>query len=301
MVKIGSLFSGIGGIEIGFEEEGYSTEWFVENEPYAREILRKRYKNATIYGDIKKIDFKSVPKVDIITGGFPCQDISNAGKRAGIEGSRSSLWKYYLEAIRILQPKYALVENVSALLNRGLNVVLADLASIGYDAEWYCVPASAVGANHQRDRVFIIAYSKRVRQYYGKTQEKISKGDACKETGGNSTRQGNYEDVEDAISNRMYEGIGQGQYRRMQEKEQTNNIEQRSKAISDTSEEGLQGCDCKEGSFAGQGWWSTEPGLGRVANGVSNRVDRIKCLGNAVVPQVAQIFAKAIKEVEEND
>lgn len=155
--EVGSLFSGIGGIEIGFEKAGFETKWFVENEPYARAILKKRFPNAKIYGDITKIDFGTVPKVDILTGGFPCQDISNAGTRTGIKGSRSSLWKYYLKAIRILRPKFAFIENVSALLNRGLNVVLADLTTVGYDAEYHCVPASAVGAPHRRDRIFIIA------------------------------------------------------------------------------------------------------------------------------------------------
>ena len=157
-MKVGSLFSGIGGIELGFEKQGFKTEWFVEREPYAQEILKKRFPRTKIYDDVTTLDFKTIPKVDILTGGFPCQDISNAGKRAGIEGSRSSLWKYYFKAIREIRPKIAFIENVSALLNRGLDVVLADLASIGYDAEWYCVSASAVGANHQRDRIFIIAY-----------------------------------------------------------------------------------------------------------------------------------------------
>lgn len=97
MPYVGSLFSGIGGIELGFERAGFHTKWFVEYDPYAQEILRKRFPKAKIYGDITKIDFRDVPKVEILTGGFPCQDISNAGKRAGIEGSRSSLWKYYCE------------------------------------------------------------------------------------------------------------------------------------------------------------------------------------------------------------
>ena len=157
-MRIGSLFSGIGGIELGFEKQGFKTLWFIENDLYAREIIRKRFPKADIYDDVTQIDFKTIPKIDILTGGFPCQDISNAGKRAGIEGRRSSLWKYYLEAIRILRPRYALIENVSALLNRGFDVILADLAEVGYDAEWHCVPASAVGALHRRDRIFILAY-----------------------------------------------------------------------------------------------------------------------------------------------
>jgi len=156
-MNVGSLFSGIGGIEIGFEKQGFKTKWFVENDLYAREVLKKRFPEAILYGDITKIDFTKVPRVDILTGGFPCQDISNAGKRAGIEGSRSSLWKHYLRAISVLRPRYALIENVSALLGRGLDVVLCDLAQVGYDAEYHCVSASSVGAPHRRDRIFIVA------------------------------------------------------------------------------------------------------------------------------------------------
>ena len=159
-MKVGSLFSGIGGIELGFHwAGGFETLWFVENELYAQEILKKRYPKALIYGDIKEIDFRTVPKIDILTGGFPCQDISNAGKRAGIKGHRSGLWSYYLEAIRILRPRIAVIENVSALLNRGLNVILRDIATIRYDAEWHCISASSIGALHQRDRIFIFAYA----------------------------------------------------------------------------------------------------------------------------------------------
>jgi DNA (cytosine-5)-methyltransferase 1 len=153
------LFSGVGGIELGLERAGgFKTAWFVEYEPYAQAVLRKRFPSTPVYGDITQLDFSSLPRVDVLTGGFPCQDISNAGRRVGIEGSRSSLWKYYAEAIRCLRPRLAFIENVSALTRRGLDVVLGDLASIGYDAEWHCFPASAVGAPHQRDRIAIIAY-----------------------------------------------------------------------------------------------------------------------------------------------
>ena len=112
---IGSLFSGIGGIELGFERAGFKTEWFIECEPYAREILKARFNTTKIYDDITELDFETLKRVDVLTGGFPCQDISIAGKREGIEGKRSSLWKYYKEAIRILRPKIAFIENVSEL------------------------------------------------------------------------------------------------------------------------------------------------------------------------------------------
>lgn len=282
-MKIGSLFSGIGGIEIGFEEAGFETEWFIEDEPYAQAVLKKRFRKAIIYGDITKIDFRTIPKVQILTGGFPCQDISNAGKRSGIEGSRSSLWKYYLKAISEIRPRFALIENVSALLGRGLSVVLCDLAKIGYDAEWYSVPASAVGANHQRDRIFIIAYPNSNGNRSDNTtdireKEKIQDKDnesvvseQCSEIDGS-------EDVSNTV------------FRRIQRHgESIGNTELSTTEFNkDNSKEESRGMD--------QGWWSVEPELGRVADGISNRVDRIRCIGNAVVPQVAEVFARAIKE-----
>jgi len=159
MMKVGSLFSGIGGIELGFERTGeFETVWFVERDAYCQQVLKKRWHNAVIYDDITTTDFTKVQPVDVLTGGFPCQDISNAGKRAGIEGSRSSLWKHYARAIGDLRPKYAIIENVAALSNRGLDVVLADLASLGYDAEWHSISASSIGALHRRERIFITAY-----------------------------------------------------------------------------------------------------------------------------------------------
>ena len=157
-MNVGSLFSGIGGIELGFEREGFRTLWFIEKDRYAQEVIRKHWRDAIIYDDITEVDFRTVPKVDILTGGFPCQDISIAGRGVGITGSRSSLWKYYKEAIGILRPKYAFIENVPILTDRGFNVVLSDIASIGYDAEWYCVPASSVGAFHRRNRIYIVSY-----------------------------------------------------------------------------------------------------------------------------------------------
>ena len=136
---------------------------------------------------------------DIICGGFPCQDISNAGKCAGISGGRSGLWKHLREAIRVVRPKYAIVENVAALLNRGISTVLGDLAEVGYDSEWHCIPASRVGANHRRDRVWIIAYPDSNglqgtilgKQCYGAGQEKQEGGETTGTYG-----QDNWEDWE---------------------------------------------------------------------------------------------------------
>ena len=159
VLRVGSLFSGIGGIELGFETTGFfKTEWFVENDIFCQTILRKHWKETPVYGDIRTINWEALPKVDVLAGGFPCQDISIAKPNAkGIEGERSGLWKSYFEAIRILRPRCALIENVPAITRRGLDVVLSDLASIGYNAEWFDLRHFQVGGFTIRKRIFIIA------------------------------------------------------------------------------------------------------------------------------------------------
>lgn len=160
MLTIGSLFSGIGGIELGFElEGGFKVRWFIEQDKYCQRVLRKHWPGVPIYGDIRTVDFERLEPVDILTGGFPCQDISTANPRGkGIEGERSRLWSYFAEAIRVLRPRYAIAENVPMLANKGLYVVLRDLAESGYNAEWNIVSARGVGARHLRRRIFIVAY-----------------------------------------------------------------------------------------------------------------------------------------------
>lgn len=154
MLTVGSLFSGIGGLERGLEATGgFKTIWQCEIDPYASAVLKKHWPEVPNLGDITKVRWEDVKRPDVICGGFPCQDISVAGKGAGIkEGTRSGLWSEYAKAIRILRPKYALIENVSILTKRGLDIVLSDLAKAGYDAEWRDIRASDVGAPHRRER-----------------------------------------------------------------------------------------------------------------------------------------------------
>lgn len=304
-MKVGSLFSGIGGIELGFEAEGFETAWFVEKEPYAQAILKKHWPEAIIYEDVTTIDWRTVPKVDVLTGGFPCQDISNAGKRAGIEGSRSSLWRHYCEAIRVLRPKYAFIENVSALIIRGLDVVLADLTSIGYDAEWYTVSASSVGALHRRERLFIITYSNCNRESNESLDEK--QGQRFLDEQSNVAHANNYGFCTSG------HGSAQGKDTIYQDGEASSCCQREERQhetgksctdVPNTSSSGLEGQRESErvqeehSNDSFNGWWQAEPRICRVVDGLPNRVDRIKCLGNGVVPQVAQVFAKAIKESE---
>ncbi|MBH1936488.1 DNA cytosine methyltransferase [Streptomyces sp. AV19] len=153
------LCAGYGGIGRAVEAlTGERIRYVAEIDPYTSLILARRYPNAPNLGDITQIDWSTIAgEVDIITAGFPCQDISNAGKRVGIQGERSGIWQNVAEAIRVLRPRLAFLENVSAIRSRGLDVVAADLAQIGYDLRWCCLRASAVGAAHHRDRWFAIA------------------------------------------------------------------------------------------------------------------------------------------------
>ncbi len=165
-MRVIDTFSGIGGFSLGLERVGFETVAFVEVEPYCRAVLAKHWPDVPQYGDIRDVTAEQLRAdgvtADVITGGFPCQDISNAGKQAGIEGERSGLWSELARLIGEVRPAYAILENVTALISgdsgRWFGRVLGDLAAIGYDAEWHCISAAHVGAPHLRDRIWIIAY-----------------------------------------------------------------------------------------------------------------------------------------------
>lgn len=173
MLTIGSLFSGIGGLELGLERAGLGPVLFqVESSEFCRGVLAAHWPKVQRFDDVRL--FPALIRQrrqrhrgpwcdelapDILCGGFPCTDISNAGKRKGIEGHESGLWREMVRTVRLLRPRFVVVENVAALLARGMSDVLGALAAIGYDAEWDCIPASTVGAPHQRDRIFILAWN----------------------------------------------------------------------------------------------------------------------------------------------
>jgi len=171
MIKVLDLFSGIGMFSYGLERTSlYETVAFCEWDEPCRKVLNKHWPDIYCYKDVSRLEWKgylyseecetaSFTGVDVICGGFPCQDISQANRNAeGISGSRSGHWKHYWRLIDEIKPKAAIIENVSALRRRGLGTVLQDLHQIGYDAEWHCIPASRLGACHQRDRIWILAY-----------------------------------------------------------------------------------------------------------------------------------------------
>ncbi len=160
-LSVFDIFSGIGGFSLGLEKAGMQTVAFCEINPFCQKILKKHWKSVPVFSDVTaltKEDFTSLPKIDVIAGGFPCQDISCAGKQIGISGKRSGLWKEFRRLIDAIKPSYAIIENVANLRSKGLITVLQDLWEIRYNAEWHCIPASAFGAPHRRDRIWIIAY-----------------------------------------------------------------------------------------------------------------------------------------------
>ena len=158
-LTIGSLFSGIGGLELGLERAGLGPVlWQAEIDPYCRRVLAHHWPGARLYDDVRQVD-TAAARPAVLCGGFPCTDISLAGKGAGITGPESGLWTEYARIVGALRPRYVVVENVAALAIRGLGTVLSDLAALGFDAWWDCLPASSVGAPHRRDRIYLVAWA----------------------------------------------------------------------------------------------------------------------------------------------
>ena len=186
MLNVLDIFSGIGGFSIGLEAASMQTVAFCEINPFCQKILTRHWPSVPIFPDITiihKEDLKAFPSIDVIAGGFPCQDISVAGKQKGITAKRSGLWKEFVRLINEIRPKYAIIENVANLRSTGLIRVLQDLWEIGYNAEWHCIPASAFGAPHRRDRIWIIAHPAcigKVGLSVRKEETESSLGDGCK-------------------------------------------------------------------------------------------------------------------------
>jgi len=246
-LKVLDLFSGIGGFSLGLERAGMETVAFCEFDRHCCKVLSKHWPNIEIHNDVRKLDGRAYRgSVDVVCGGFPCQDLSQAGKGAGFSGERSSLYREMLRIIGECRPRYAIFENVTGLLSgesgRWFAEFLYDLAEVGYDAVWHCIPASEIGANHHRDRIWIIAYT---------DSERVERSAK--------------------ISNSIKQYIRE-------------------------SNSGIQ-------SFGSVSSFDESPLL-RVDDGLPGRLDRskarqrIKQLGNAVIPQIPEIIGKAIIDTE---
>ncbi len=283
MPKMGSLFSGIGGLELGLERAfsgELQTIWQVEENEFCQSVLERHWPHATRYDDVRTIGAHNLEPVDVLCGGFPCQDISIAGKGEGLNGKRSGLWWEFHRLINELRPRVAVMENVSAINIRGLSAVVGSLAEIGYDCQWAVVSAAQCGAPHMRRRWFGVAYPSSMPDG-GRTTTNTSAGqsrqDSPVQTRGATT------DVHDT------EGVA------------TNTNSQRSKEqpIRSQPVEQTRQFECGSSQTPGtrQNYWErfpTQSPVCRRDDGIPNRVDRLRALGNAVVPQCAEWVGQQI-------
>ena len=287
-----ALFAGVGGGILGGQLLGWTTVCAVEWEPYPASVLVARQNEGLlppfpIWDDVRTFDgnpWRGL--VDVISGGFPCQDISAAGKGAGITGERSGMWKEMARIIGEVRPRYVFVENSPMLTIRGLGTVLGDLSEMGFDAEWGVISASDVGANHKRERIWIVAHSR---------------------NGEHSREIGRFNEEETGIPEEHRQkwsgsGLPSG----------TSSVEQRRTAdwisngksnVANPSSKNAQGlCSTigiseERSAIGSASWWSVEPNVGRVAYGVAARVDRLKAIGNGQVPLCAATAWTVLKPI----
>jgi DNA (cytosine-5)-methyltransferase 1 len=281
------LFSGIGGFSLGLERAGMRTVAFCEIDPYCRRVLAKHWPSVPAYDDVLSLTADRLKAdgiaADVICGGFPCQDISVAGFGAGLAGERSGLWFEYARLIGELRPRYVIVENVTGLLSRGLDVVLGNMAALGYDAEWHCIPASSVGAHHRRDRVWVVANPRGQRVFELARRDNLPDI----ERADTEAQQGRHHEPSRAPAVRSdgalahaNQGNAQGIVAQCDDPQDWCQPLIRPARLCDGAGRDLE--------------WAPEPDVGRVAHGVPNRVDRLKALGNSVVPQITEIIGRAI-------
>lgn len=294
---IGSLFSGIGGLELGLEWAGLGpVAWQVEIDPWCRGVLAMHWPAAARHADVRHVGALNLQPVEVICGGFPCQDISVAGKNAGLDGARSGLWREYLRIVGELRPRIVVVENVPALVSRGLDRVAADLDGLGYRVEARIIAAADVGAPHRRERLFILAHADGLGR-----EEPGAEPDA----GGVAVPCGDREGMADANGERV---------RQLEQREPW--------GLARVLRDRGQGEPVDHGASGGR---HPEPGMGREPDGVPTGVDRwparpgdapavweparavtreqptrarrVAALGNAVVPQVARVVGERVIEL----
>jgi site-specific DNA-cytosine methylase len=259
----GSLFSGIGGFDLAFGSVGIPTRWQVETDLYCQAVLKKQFPGVPIHADIRNIGAKNVERVDIISGGFPCQPVSQAGKKKGKEDDRF-LWPEMLRVVGELKPRWVVAENVRGLLSddggRTFEEICSGLETKGYEVLPFLLPACGFGAPHRRNRVWILAHSQSI------DLRARDEGEKRRQNWDNSAGEG---------ENVAHRDLQHGKGREVQD-----------------------ACGQAGSGSIGDGWWETEPTVGRVADGVSLRAHRLKCLGNAIVPGIGTWIARQIMRHE---
>ena len=279
------LFSGIGGFSLALERVGFKTIGFCEIDPYCRLLLQKHWKGVTIHNDIKKLEAKDISKpVDILTGGFPCQPYSVAGKQKGTDDNRY-LWPDMFRIIKEVKPTFVIAENVRGIINiqNGMvfETVCSDLEAEGFEVQSFIIPAAGVGAPHKRERVWIVGYSKHNGSLTSKIERRNTETSTRTQEGTNTTLEpkrtsGSRNNVTmENTRRKLYERPSVGEKNEDETRKEITDQHQRSSSTS-------------------WGSWQSEPNVGRVANGVPQRAHRLRGLGNAIVPQIAEEIGKAI-------
>ena len=279
------LFSGIGGFSLALERVGFKTIGFCEIDPYCRLLLQKHWKGVTIHNDIKKLEAKDISKpVDILTGGFPCQPYSVAGKQKGTDDNRY-LWPDMFRIIKEVKPTFVIAENVRGIINiqNGMvfETVCSDLEAEGFEVQSFIIPAAGVGAPHKRERVWIVGYSKHNGSLTSKIERRNTETSTRTQEGTNTTLEP--KGTSGSRNNVTMENTRRKLYERPSVGEK--NEDETRKEITDQHQ---------RSSSTSWGSWQSEPNVGRVANGVPQRAHRLRGLGNAIVPQIAEEIGKAI-------
>jgi DNA (cytosine-5)-methyltransferase 1 len=294
MLRHVDLCSGIGGFALGFEWAGLSRPvLFCDIEPWSRKVLKKHWPDVPIAEDVKELandPDRNVPDCSIITAGYPCQPFSVAGARRGTEDDRH-IWPEIFTIIKAKRPTFCVFENVYGHVSMGLDEVLSDLEGQGYATRPFIIPAIACDAPHRRDRVWIIA--RNVGNTFSSRQHGINRRQSKQEP------QNGCEDVADTNYPRQSTSQGNGENGRNKER---NNIRRSGKDVADTNYPGQQKQRRSKPTRTEHkapecgSWWKPEPPVGRVAHGIPRRVDRLRGLGNAIVPQIAQRIGETIKQ-----
>jgi DNA (cytosine-5)-methyltransferase 1 len=326
-LRVLDLFSGIGCMSLGLDRTGgFQTVAFCENEPFPAAVFAQHWPGIPNLEDVTTAEFTE-GMADVVVGGFPCQDLSDAGLRAGLSGERSGLYRELVRAIRVVRPKHAIVENVAALLNRGMGTVLGDMAEIGYDLEWDCVPAEVVGAPHERDRVWIVAHSNSEHWRPGTgRQDGAQAGDGLEPNASLDATNATREQARTTGQPRRFDGMETGgcettdtpslgcgsrrtrrppdSFARVRDEARRNAADPYGARLAfgqsigrNTPEEraAAQRSVERDGQ---QSVWPSEPALLGVDDECADRVDRVKALGNALVPKIPELIGRAILEAE---
>jgi DNA (cytosine-5)-methyltransferase 1 len=322
----GSLFSGIGGFDLAASWMGWDNIFNCEKDEWCRKVLKKNFPATKQFSDIKDFNAKEYEgRIDVISGGFPCQPFSVAGKQRGKDDDRY-LWEEMLRVVGDVKPSFVVGENVTGIIGMALDTVLSDLEAQGYTTETFIIPACGKNAWHKRDRVWIVAYSDSIRRHYEQKENRefIYNGKRNGETEKQGRQQQQCRTGESSIisadttssGTRLEEYRSSGQTRELSNELKPKILRQKNGQISSEGinpnsgniptnpdnagcEEQRQSITTREKFFAPQcsSWWEAEPGMGRVVDGLSRRVDRLKGLGNAIVPQVAFEIFKAVGTV----